>query len=161
MKINFLAGLACCLLLASCGKPADIDELSQHFFEHKKDYIELANISCAVKAELNTKFLNYEVHSGESYPDELRTQFEQIDELLAQVDSDHLVLSGVNCTLFMESWSWWLAGEGTYMGYSYQPDVITEFNPKIHLQENRNPREKIHFTKALADGWYIEYLNEP
>ncbi|WP_261373457.1 hypothetical protein [Rheinheimera sediminis] len=47
------------------------------------------------------------------------------------------------------------------MAYSYQPAVLAEFNPEIHMKGKRNTTEKIYFTKARADGWYIDYLKQP
>lgn len=65
------------------------------------------------------------------------------------------------CSVYVTEWDFFFAGEGSYMTYSYQPAAIAEFNADIHLEKNRNTTERIHFTKALADGWYIEYLKQP
>lgn len=161
MKTIIFLLIACCSLLTGCSKRSDVEELTQRFFQHQDSYNQLAEVSCAVKAKLNTKFFSYNISTTTNYPVDLAPGFEKIDALLSQIDSNHIVFSESNCALFIETWSFWLSGEGAYIGYSYQPAKLSEYNPAIHLEKNRNFREKIHFTKPLSDGWYVEYANEP
>ncbi|EGM78991.1 hypothetical protein Rhein_0849 [Rheinheimera sp. A13L] len=164
MKINFLAGLACCLLLSSCSERRDVDEMTQHFQLHQDKFKQLAAAACSLKATLNTKFHRYDINTAEQYPAELAPLLKQLDQLLADVDKEDMALlqeGTAECSLIVTEWSSFFAGEGAYMAYSYQPAVIAEFNPDIHMEGKRSTTEKIYFTKALAYGWYIEYLKQP
>jgi hypothetical protein len=164
MKINFLAGLACCLLLSSCSERRDVDEMTQHFQVHQDKFKQLATAACSLKATLNTGFHRYWIDTAEQYPAELAPLLKQLDQLLEDIDKEDMTLrqdGAAECSVYVTEWSVFFAGEGSYMAYSYQPAVIAEFNADIHLEKSRNTTERIYFTKALADGWYIEYLNEP
>jgi hypothetical protein len=164
MKINFLAGLACCLLLSSCSERRDVDEMTQHFQLHQDKFKQLAVAACSLRATLDTRFHRYYADTAEQYPAEVAPLLKQLDQLLEDIDKEDMTLlqeGTAECSLSVNEWDVFFAGEGSYMVYSYQPAVIAEFNPEIHRKGKRNTTEKIYFTKALADGWYIEYLNEP
>ncbi|EGM79464.1 hypothetical protein Rhein_0348 [Rheinheimera sp. A13L] len=138
--------------------------MTQYFQVHQDKFKQLASVACSLKATLNTKFHRYWIDTAEQYPAEVAPLLKQLDQLLEDIDKEDMALlqeGTAECSLIVAEWSVFFAGEGSYMIYSYQPAAIAEFNADIHLEKNRNTTERIHFTKALADGWYIEYLNEP
>ena len=164
MKINFLAGLACCLLLSSCSERRDVDEMTQHFQLHQDKFKQLAATACSLKATLNTKFHRYDIDTAEQYPAEVAPLLKQLDQLLEDIDKEDMTLhqdGTAECSVYITEWDFFFAGEGAYMAYSYQPAMIAKFNPELHLEGKRSITEKTYFTKALADGWYIEYLKQP
>ncbi|MBU2394831.1 MAG: hypothetical protein KKH70_15975, partial [Gammaproteobacteria bacterium] len=157
MKINFLAGLACCLLLSSCSERRDVDEMTQHFQLHQDKFKQLAATACSLKATLNTGFHRYWIDTADQYPAEVAPLLKQLDQLLEDIDKEDMTLhqdGTAECSVYITEWDFFFAGEGAYMAYSYQPAVIAKFNPDIHLEGKRSITEKIYFTKALADGWY-------
>ncbi|WP_301003503.1 hypothetical protein [Arsukibacterium sp.] len=162
--MKFVAVLMLSLLLSGCSKRLDTAELTQHFVTHQSTFKELADISCKVKSILNTKFYHYKIDTALKYPEHLAKEFLKINALLKKIDAKGIVIhqdGEPECSLYIPQWSFGFAGDGSDMGYSYQPAELNEYNPAIHLKENRNFREKIHFTKPLADNWYIEYRNIP
>lgn len=157
--------IACSLLLAGCGKTPDVDELTQQFSQHQTQFKQLAKMSCEVKASLNTTFHHHKINAPlDDYPEHIANQLQKINTLLKDIDAEAISLSQKGepeCSLFITQWSVWFYGEGAYMGYSYQPAKISDYNPAIHQEDKRDPKAPLHFTKALADGWYIEYVNIP
>ena len=157
--------LACSLLLAGCSeKRPDVEELSQRFFQYQTQFNQLADLSCSLKKSLNAKFHHHKINNALDYPAPIAAEFLKLNTLLKQIEAEGITFSqdgGSECSLFITQWSVWFNGEGSYMGYSYHPSKLNEYNPAIHQKDKRNTKENLHFTKALADGWYIEYVNTP
>ena len=162
--MKFFTVLMVSVMLFGCSERPDIAELNQHFVTHQSAFNELADTSCKLKSVLNTKFHHYKIDTALEYPEHLANEFLKINTLLKKIDAKGIVIhqdGEPECSLYIPQRSFGFAGGGSDMGYSYQPAKLTEYNPAIHLKENRNFREKIHFTKPLADNWYIEYRNIP
>lgn len=158
--VIFISGL----ILSACSKQPDVTELSEYFFANQSDFNKLVDASCKQKAALGTKYHNYIIDTALEYPAHLASQFFEINALLKKINVKGIIIkhdTSVGCSLYIAKWSFGITGGSTEMGYSYQPAKLAEFNTEIHLQENRNLREKIHFTKPLAGNWYIEYRNIP
>lgn len=147
-----------------CTKRPDIDELSQLFTMHHSAFNDLAKTGCELKSLLNTRFHHVKIDTALEYPEYLTNHFLEINALLKRLEAKSMVIhqdGPSECSLYIPQWSFGFAGDGSDMGFSYQPATLAEYNPTLHLKEKRNFREKIHFTKPLADSWYIEYVNQP
>lgn len=153
------------VLLASCSeKTPDVEELSQRFLQYQTQFNQLADLSCSLKKSLNAKFHHHKINNALDYPDPIAAEFLKLNTLLKQIEAEGITFSqegASECSLFITQWSVWFHGEGSYMGYSYHPPKLNEYNPAIHQKDKRNTKENLHFTKALADGWYVEYVNTP
>ena len=162
--MKFFIMLLLISMISGCTERPDIDELSQIFTTHRSSFNQLADTGCQLKSMLNTKFHHYKIDTASEYPEHLAEHVLKINTLLHNIDAKSLVIhqdGQPECSLYIRQWSYGFAGDGSYMGFSYQPAALAEYRPAIHLRENRNFREKMHFTKPLADGWYIEYVNQP
>lgn len=164
--MKFLFQLTLLIMLSACSKRTDVQDLSAYFFENQLAFNQIRDIGCSLNETLNTQFHYYKADTALQYPEHLATQFMKIDKMLKKMKATGITIrphlkSGAECSLYIRSWAFGFAGDGGEMGYNYQPAKLFEYDPAIHLEENRNFKEKIHFTKALSDGWFIEYVNEP
>lgn len=144
--------------LTACSEPPKLEALEQRFYPHQATFEALADNACALKSAMNIKFLVYEINGGHKFDEKLRSQFNRLDELLAEIDSVDIVISqdgAPECSLYIGRWSSAFGGSGSYLGYSYQPAKLSEYRPEL-LEVDGEPH-KFHFTKPLASGWYIEY----
>lgn len=154
------------IMLSACSKRTDVQELSAYFFDNQLAFNQVRDIGCNLNKTLNTQLYYYKIDTALHYPEHLATQFIKIDKMLKKMNAKGITIrprsgTGSECSLYIRSWAFGFAGDGSEMGYSYQPERIIEYDPAIHLEKNRNFKEKIHFTKTLSDGWFIEYVNEP
>ena len=86
------------------------------------------------------------------------TARKELEPLLEEVGADSIVIEGnTNCSLYLPVWGYGFAGDSNEMGLRFQPEQLYPFNPAIHLKENRDMKTDIRFTKALANGWFIDY----
>ena len=158
LRYFFIIGLNLTVLTA-CTKPPELEELEQGFYQHQATFEALSELACALKSAINTKFLRYQIHGGHQFDENLLSQFNQLDQLLSEIDSEDIVISqdgAPECSLFITQWSSAFGGDGAYIGYSYQPAKISEYQPELSKSDSK-PQSEVHFTKPLASGWYIEY----
>lgn len=106
MKPHFLLLYICGLaFLTGCEKRPEVKDLEQRFYQQQEQFNAIANIACSIKAELNTPYFRYYIHTEmerEPYlkprleqlkqdPD-FQPHLEQLDQLLHQIDVDVIVL---------------------------------------------------------------------
>ncbi len=150
--------------VGGCSRKADVDELSQHFEQHRAQFDALADAACSYYASFPRGFDIFEVDAPVVYLEHHAQYAAQMNSLLKEINESRIILhrsGNTECSLFLRQWAVVDAEGSSHMGYSYHPSKLSEYNPAIHQKDNRNTRENIYFTKALADGWYIEYVNTP
>ncbi|MDP4537356.1 hypothetical protein Q3O60_14275 [Alkalimonas collagenimarina] len=161
------------LTLTACDKRPDVEVLEQRFYQHHAQFNALANIACSIKADLNTPYFRYYIHTEMEREPYLKPRLEQLkhnpnfqphleqlDQLLHQIDVDVIVLQqndSHECSIFVPEWDISFAGKGTSLSYTYQPAKLADYNADVFFQGDPDTIENSHFTKPLADGWYIEY----
>ncbi|MDP4537357.1 hypothetical protein Q3O60_14280 [Alkalimonas collagenimarina] len=150
------------LILAACDKRPDIEVLEQRFYQHQTQFEVISKVACSIRSELNTRWLRYEVNSGEQFSDSLSEEFQMLDQLMTKIGAEHIVLQqkgAPGCTLHITQWSSAFAGSGITIGFSFQPTEIIEYHPDLYDTKGTPEveRKEIRFTKPLASGWYIEY----
>ncbi|WP_213994678.1 hypothetical protein [Arsukibacterium sp.] len=170
MKFTIYFVLLLSLLLIGCNKAqnvpkrADVDELNQFFYQHQAQFNELASAACAYITTTSLGFNRLRRNAAVTYPEHLAPYAAKMNTLLNLISVDEMILHQAtddDCSLFIRKWAVWHSDGGSHLGYSYQPPKLSEYNPAIHHKDNRNTNERLHFTKPLTDGWYIEYVNLP
>lgn len=158
------------LVLIGCNKQQnvaeldDINELEQFFHEHQTEFNKLSSNACSFKKNTGLGFYHFTANAPVTYPEQLAHYAAQMEISLRQIRAEEIMLyqkSEGECSLFIKKWVIRQSTGGSHMGYGYQPAKLSEFNQVIHQKDNRDTKQRIFFTKALAEGWYIEYFNEP
>lgn len=157
-------------LLVGCNNDnsvVNIDEtvkLTDFFHLNQQQFNNLADASCTYLNNIPINFEVFKVDEPVVYPENLAPYAQKMNFALKKISKSEIVLhqiSDTKCTLFIPDKVRWQSEGGSHIGYSYQPPNLNSYDPAIHQFSEENMQKNIHFTKALADGWYIEYLNLP
>jgi hypothetical protein len=133
----------------------DIPQLEQKYAEKAFIFHEISRLGCEIWRTTNIRWQHFK--KGESSEYSLLL-YKELEPLLEEVGSDSIVIEGdTKCSLYLPVWGCGFAGDSNEMGFIFQPEQIFPFNPAIHLKENRDMKTDIRFTKALANGWFIDY----
>lgn len=174
MKLQLkLIFICAALALTACNKRPEISELEARFYQHQEQFAALTKISCSIRQELNTPYFRYFIHTSMEQDPYLQPRLEQVKQdpnfqsHLEELDK-HLQLIGfsgmtlqqhdsADCSIYIPIWGTGFAGKGTSISYSYHPAQLAEYNADIFFKGDPDTLENSHFTKPLANGWYIEY----
>ncbi|MEE2025746.1 hypothetical protein [Alkalimonas mucilaginosa] len=170
LKLIFICSV---LVLAACNKRPEIGELEARFYQHQAQFDDLTEIACAIIHELETPYFRYFIQTSMEQDPYLQQRLEQVKQdpnfqsQLEELDKSLLLIkfSGMtlqqhdntDCSIYLPIWGIGFAGKGASISYSYNPAQLTEYNDEIFFKGDPDTLENSHFTKPLANGWYIEY----
>jgi len=153
--------LLLCSVLTACMPRADVPEMEQKFVQYQPQFIELSQLICGLSDNTKKKLYSYQPGDYVDYAAADTTSFRQIELLLADTGFESFALEGPACSIYLAEWGVWFGGEGQAMYFAYQPQEKSPFIAEQHLNEKRDVKQRIYFTKALKHDWYIVYENEP
>lgn len=157
-------------LLSGCKNDTSLDsidesgKLTDFFYQNQQHFNNLANASCTYLNNIPIKFDIFKVNEPVIYPENLASYAQKMNFSLKKISKSKIVLhqiSDIKCTLFISHKIRWRPEGGSHIGFSYEPPNLNPYDPAIHQFSATNTQKRIHFTKSLEDGWYIEYLNIP
>lgn len=142
----------------------NIDELTEFFYQNQAHFDDLSSTACSYFSRISIGFKRFKVDEPVIYPEHLAANALKMNFLLKKINKSEVILHQTNkveCSLFIKHKMLWQSEGGSHIGYSYQPPNLNPYDPAIHQFSANNTQKRIHFTKSLEDGWYIEYLNIP
>lgn len=157
------------VLVVGCSEPIDIEASQQHFYEHEENFRQLSNGACAFADENRINFFRYPLDVNDENAEEFEKAFDELEGLLAAVDSELIVIQDfvdANCELFVLIAGTSFLGEGSSLGYVYQPIELGEYeytedffsaDQIAHREANRTRGEDVKFSIDLKGGWYLRY----
>ncbi|WP_258806634.1 hypothetical protein [Pseudidiomarina sp. CB1] len=92
--------------------------------------------------------------------------FFEHEENFRQLSNAACVFADANCELFVLIAGTSFLGEGSSLGYVYQPIELGEYeytedffsaDQIAHREANRTRGEDVKFSIDLKDGWYLQY----